>query len=469
MSGKTLYDKLFEQHVVARLPSGASLLYIDRHMVHEVTSPIAFEAMRLNDREPWSIGQMLAVADHNTPTLGGDEAICDPFSKEQIVALRENANRYGFRFFDMGHPSNGVCHIVAPEQGFVLPGMTAVCGDSHTATYGALGVLSMGIGTTEVSHVLQTQTLVVKKLKNMQIVINGKLASHVTPKDVILYIIQQIGTKGGTGHAIEFSGEVFRSMSIPGRLTVSNMAIEAGAKVGLMKADSKTIMYCVNTPDFLALPEDQRSKASGHFTGCFSDPDSHFDSVHTFHADDIAPLTTWGTSPEQTVAVGGFVPKLDDLPDDKCGPAQEALKYMGLEPGTPVADIPVDYVFFGACTNGDLESLRTAAEVVRGRKKSASVEQVLVVPGSALVKAAAEEEGLDKVFTEAGFEWRNSGCSACLAMNGDCIPSGKHCASTSNRNFTGRQGPGSRTHLCSPLMAAVAAVKGRFLHPDAVL
>ncbi len=466
---RTLYDKLFERHVVAQLPSGATLLYIDRHVVHEVTSPIAFEAMRLNDRAPWNTGQIMAVPDHNVPTRGGDEAICDSFSRAQIEALRKNVADFGIRCFDMGHSSHGICHIIAPEQGFVLPGMTAVCGDSHTATYGALGVLSMGIGTTEVSHVLQTQTLVVQKLKNMQVVIDGELTRYVAPKDVILYIIQKIGTKGGTGHAMEFAGQVFATMSVQGRLTVSNMAIEAGAKVGMMGVNQKTIDFCTQTPDFQALQPEMQGKAVEHFMGCVSDSDAQFDVVHTFRAEDIPPMTTWGTSPEQAVAVDGNIPMPDALPDGKRALAQEALKYMGLQPGIPVADIPVDYVFFGACTNGDLESLRSAAEVVRGKKKAASVERVLVVPGSARVKAAAEKEGLDKVFLEAGFEWRNSGCSACLAMNGDFVPAGKHCASTSNRNFTGRQGSGSRTHLCSPVVAAIAAVKGRFLHPHEVL
>ncbi len=465
MSAKTLYDKLWDAHVVRQEDDGTALIYIDRQLLHEVTSPQAFEGLRLAGRKPWRIDTNLATCDHNVPTTeltGGAESIVDPVSRIQVVTLGMNAREFGITEFGMGDIRQGIVHVVGPEEGATLPGMTVVCGDSHTATHGALGALAHGIGTSEVEHVLATQCLIQKKMKNMLIKVDGKLQPGVTPKDVVLAIIGKIGTAGGNGHAIEFGGQVFRDMSIEGRMTVCNMAIEAGARVGLVGVDEKTIEYVQGRP--YAPKGDDWDAAVTAWMDLKSDEDAAFDKVVEIDGSKIEPQVSWGTSPEMVLDVNGKVPNPANESDAvKAGGIERALKYMGLEADMPIKDIPVDFVFIGSCTNSRIEDFRAAAEVLKGRKISDKVEQALAVPGSGLVKQQAEQEGLDKIFIEAGFEWRNPGCSMCLAMNADKLPTGKHCASTSNRNFEGRQGAGGRTHLVSPEMAAAAAVAGHFV------
>ena len=465
MSAKTLYDKLWDAHVVRQEDDGTALIYIDRQLLHEVTSPQAFEGLRLANRKPWRIDTNLATPDHNVPTTdltGGVESIKDPVSRIQVETLGMNAREFGITEFAMGDIRQGIVHVVGPEEGATLPGMTLVCGDSHTATHGALGALAHGVGTSEVEHVLATQCLIQKKMKNMLITVDGKLQPGVGPKDVVLAIIGKIGTAGGNGHAIEFGGQVFRDMSIEGRMTVCNMAIEAGARVGLVAVDDKTIDYVEGRP--FAPKGDEWDAAVIAWQDLKSDEDAHFDTVVEMDGSVIEPQVSWGTSPEMVVDINGHVPNPAKEADSvKAGGIERALKYMGLEADIPVKDIPVDYVFIGSCTNSRIEDFRAAAAVLKGRKVSDKVEQALAVPGSGLVKQQAEQEGLDKIFIEAGFEWRNPGCSMCLAMNADKLPTGKHCASTSNRNFEGRQGAGGRTHLVSPEMAAAAAVAGHFV------
>ncbi|WP_040728153.1 3-isopropylmalate dehydratase large subunit [Thiomicrorhabdus sp. Kp2] len=465
MSAKTLYDKLWDAHVVRQEDDGTALIYIDRQLLHEVTSPQAFEGLRLANRKPWRIDTNLATCDHNVPTTeltGGAESIADPVSRIQVVTLGMNAREFGITEFGMGDIRQGIVHVVGPEEGATLPGMTVVCGDSHTATHGALGALAHGIGTSEVEHVLATQCLIQKKMKNMLIKVDGILQPGVTPKDVVMAIIGKIGTAGGNGHAIEFGGQVFRDMSVEGRMTVCNMAIEAGARVGLVGVDEKTIAYVKGRP--YAPKEKDWEAAVASWQDLKSDDDAVFDTVVELDGSTIEPQVSWGTSPEMVLDVNGKVPNPANEADAvKAGGIERALHYMGLKADMPIKDIPVDYVFIGSCTNSRIEDFRAAAQVLKGRKISDKVEQALAVPGSGLVKQQAEQEGLDKIFIEAGFEWRNPGCSMCLAMNADKLPTGKHCASTSNRNFEGRQGAGGRTHLVSPEMAAAAAVAGHFV------
>ncbi|MGD8911036.1 MAG: 3-isopropylmalate dehydratase large subunit [Chromatiales bacterium] len=465
MSAKTLYDKLWESHVVRTDEDGTALIYIDRQLVHEVTSPQAFEGLRLAGRKPWRLDANLATPDHNVPTTersGGVSAIADPISRTQVETLDENCASFGITEFKMLDPRQGIVHVVGPEQGATLPGMTLVCGDSHTSTHGALGALAFGIGTSEVEHVLATQCLIQKKSKAMQVRVEGKVSSGVTAKDIVLAIIGEIGTAGGTGYAIEFAGEAICDLSIEGRLTLCNMAIEAGARAGFVAVDEKTIEYVKGRP--YAPKGEQWEQATAYWRTLHSDDGAEFDRVVTLDAGTIQPQVTWGTSPEMVVPVGASVPDPAAEPDEvKANGMRRALEYMGLEAGTPIAQIPVDRVFIGSCTNSRIEDLRAAAAVAKGRQVAGSVKQALVVPGSGLVKAQAEAEGLDKLFIEAGFEWREPGCSMCLAMNADRLEPGERCASTSNRNFEGRQGQGGRTHLVSPAMAAAAAVSGHFV------
>ncbi len=467
MAGKTLYDKLWEMHEVKRRDDGSSLIYIDRHILHEVTSPQAFEGLRLAGRRPWRIDANIATPDHNVPTTkaerqGGLEAIVDEVSRLQVQTLDENCDDFGILEFKMNDARQGIVHVVGPEQGATLPGMTVVCGDSHTSTHGAFGALAHGIGTSEVEHVLATQCLVAKKMKNMQVRVDGTLPFGVTAKDIVLAIIGRIGTAGGNGHALEFAGSAIRDLSIEGRMTICNMAIEAGARVGMVAVDEKTIEYVQGRP-FSPKGGDWDAAVKVWET-LVSDDDAHFDTVVELRAEDIKPQVSWGTSPEMVLPVDASVPdparEEDPVRKDSI---VRALKYMGLEANQPITTIKLDRVFIGSCTNSRIEDLRAAAEVAKGRKVAASVKQALVVPGSGLVKAQAEAEGLDKVFLDAGFEWREPGCSMCLAMNPDKLGSGEHCASTSNRNFEGRQGTGGRTHLVSPAMAAAAAVAGHFV------
>ena len=467
MAGKTLYDKLWEMHEVTRRDDGSSLVYIDRHILHEVTSPQAFEGLRLAGRRPWRIDANIATPDHNVPTTraeraGGLQAIVDAVSRLQVQTLDENCDDFGILEFKMDDVRQGIVHVVGPEQGATLPGMTVVCGDSHTSTHGAFGALAHGIGTSEVEHVLATQCLVAKKMKNMQVRVEGTLGPGITAKDIVLAVIGRIGTAGGNGHALEFAGSAIRGLSVEGRMTICNMAIEAGARVGMVAVDDKTIDYVKGRP-FAPMGADWDS-AVALWRTLVSDPDAHFDTVVELRAEDIRPQVSWGTSPEMVLAVDQNVPD----PERETDPVRKdsimrALKYMGLQPNQPITTIRLDRVFIGSCTNSRIEDLRAAAEVAKGRKVAASVKQALVVPGSGLVKAQAEAEGLDKVFLDAGFEWREPGCSMCLAMNPDRLGNGEHCASTSNRNFEGRQGAGGRTHLVSPAMAAAAAVAGRFV------
>ena len=467
MAGKTLYDKLWEMHEVTRRDDGSSLVYIDRHILHEVTSPQAFEGLRLAGRRPWRVDANIATPDHNVPTTraeraGGLQAIVDEVSRLQVQTLDENCDDFGILEFKMDDVRQGIVHVVGPEQGATLPGMTVVCGDSHTSTHGAFGALAHGIGTSEVEHVLATQCLVAKKMKNMQVRVEGTLGPGITAKDIVLAVIGRIGTAGGNGHALEFAGSAIRDLSVEGRMTICNMAIEAGARVGMVAVDDKTIDYVKGRP-FAPMGADWDS-AVALWRTLVSDPDAHFDTVVELRAEDIRPQVSWGTSPEMVLAVDQNVPD----PERETDPVRKdsimrALKYMGLQPNQPITTIRLDRVFIGSCTNSRIEDLRAAAAVARGRKVASSVKQALVVPGSGLVKAQAEAEGLDKVFLDAGFEWREPGCSMCLAMNPDKLGNGEHCASTSNRNFEGRQGAGGRTHLVSPAMAAAAAVAGRFV------
>ncbi|GGK82735.1 3-isopropylmalate dehydratase large subunit [Amphritea balenae] len=465
MAGQTLYDKLFESHLVRTNEDGSSLIYIDRQVLHEVTSPQAFEGLRIAGRKPWRIDANIATPDHNVPTTersGGVDQIVDPVSKIQVKTLDENCDEFGILEFKMNDHNQGIVHVMAPEQGAVLPGCTAVCGDSHTATLGALGALAHGVGTSEVEHVLATQCLITKKMKNMLVRVDGELGVGVTPKDVVLHVIGVIGTAGGTGYAIEFGGEVFRAMSMEGRMTVCNMAIEAGARVGLVSVDQITIDYFEGRP--FAPKGEQWDTAVAQWQGLVSDTDAEFDEVVVIQAADIEPQVTWGTSPEMVVGVSSQVPNPANETDQvKIDGINRALQYMGLNADQKITDIKLDRVFIGSCTNSRIEDLRDAAKIVEGRQVADNIIQALVVPGSGLVKTQAEEEGLDKIFTAAGLEWREPGCSMCLAMNPDKLGNGEHCASTSNRNFEGRQGFGGRTHLVSPAMAAAAAVTGHFI------
>lgn len=462
MSAQTLYDKLWNSHIVRQEEDGTVLLYIDRHLVHEVTSPQAFEGLKMAKRPLWRIDSVVSTADHNTPTTDWDQGIQDPISKLQVDTLDSNIKEFGaLAYFPFKDKGQGIVHVMGPEQGATLPGMTVVCGDSHTSTHGAFGALAHGIGTSEVEHVMATQCITAKKSKSMLINVSGRLKTGVTAKDVALYIIGQIGTAGGTGYAIEFAGEAIRSLSMEGRMTLCNMAIEAGARSGLVAVDDTTIEYVKDKP--FAPKGDNWEKAEAYWRTLVSDADAVFDAVLEFNAADIEPQVTWGTSPEMVLHIGDHVPNPANENDPvKREGMQRALKYMGLEPDTPINKIPVDVVFIGSCTNSRIEDLREAATVAKGRKKAANVNRVLVVPGSGLVKEQAEQEGLDKIFIEAGFEWREPGCSMCLAMNADRLNPQERCASTSNRNFEGRQGNGGRTHLVSPAMAAAAAVTGHF-------
>jgi len=460
MAVKTLLDKLWDAHVVETDDSGVSLLYIDRHLVHEVTSPQAFEGLRLAGREVRRPELTYAVPDHNVPTTDRSGGIADPVSRKQVEALDRNCADFGVTEFKMNDPRQGIVHVVGPEEGIVLPGMTVVCGDSHTSTHGAFGCLAFGIGTSEVEHVLATQTLPQRKPKAMRVTVNGRLPVGVTAKDLILAIIGKIGTAGGTGYAIEFAGEAVRDLSVESRMTMCNMAIEAGARAGMVAVDQKTIDYFRGRP-YAPTGEDWEA-AEAYWKGLVSDEGAAFDAEVEMDAADIPLEVTWGTSPEMTVPVSGRVPDPAQEADAvKRLSMEKALEYMGLEPGTPMRQIPVDVVFIGSCTNARIEDLRAAAAVVNGNRVAEGVE-ALVVPGSGLVKEQAEKEGLDRVFTNAGFEWREPGCSMCLAMNEDRLEPGQRCASTSNRNFEGRQGRGGRTHLVSPAMAAAAAIAGHF-------
>ncbi len=467
MAGKTLYDKLWEMHEVKRRDDGSSLIYIDRHILHEVTSPQAFEGLRLAGRKPWRIDANIATPDHNVPTTkkereGGIAAIADSVSRIQVQTLDDNCDEYGILQFKMNDERQGIVHVIGPEQGATLPGMTVVCGDSHTSTHGAFGALAHGIGTSEVEHVLATQCLVAKKMKNMQVRVEGKVPAGVTAKDIVLAIIGKIGTAGGNGHALEFAGSAIRELSMEGRMTLCNMSIEAGARVGMVAVDQKTIDYVKGRP--YAPKGADWDAAVAAWQDLVSDDDAHFDTIVEMRAEDIIPQVSWGTSPEMVLPVDATVPDPANESDPvKRDSITRALKYMGLTANQAITDIKVDRVFIGSCTNSRIEDLRAAAAVAKGRKVASNVIQALVVPGSGLVKKQAEEEGLDKIFLEAGFEWREPGCSMCLAMNPDKLGSGEHCASTSNRNFEGRQGNGGRTHLVSPAMAAAAAVKGHFV------
>jgi len=463
--GKTLYDKLWDAHLVRQNEDGSSLIYIDRQILHEVTSPQAFEGLRMAGRKPWRIDANLATPDHNVPTTeraGGVDQIVDPVSRIQVKTLDENCDEYGIVEFKMLDERQGIVHVVGPEQGMTLPGSTVVCGDSHTSTHGAFGALAHGIGTSEVEHVLATQCLIAKKMNNMLVRVDGELGMGVTAKDVVLHIIGVIGTAGGTGCALEFGGTAIQSLSIEGRMTICNMSIEAGARVGLVAVDDKTIEYFKGRP-FSPVGE-AWDAAVESWKDLVSDADAQFDKVVEIRAEDIKPQVTWGTSPEMVVAVDGQVPNPANAADsDEANAITRALQYMGLNADQAITDIKLDRVFIGSCTNSRIEDLRAAAEVVKGRKVASTIKQALVVPGSGLVKAQAEAEGLDKIFLEAGLEWREPGCSMCLAMNPDKLGNGEHCASTSNRNFEGRQGFGGRTHLVSPAMAAAAAVTGHFI------
>ncbi|ANE54347.1 3-isopropylmalate dehydratase large subunit [Methylomonas sp. DH-1] len=463
MAGKTLYDKLWDDHVVHTEDDGSCLIYIDRQLLHEVTSPQAFDGMRISGRKPWRVARNLAVADHNVPTSGRAQGIADPVSRLQVQTLENNCAEFGITEFDMADIRQGIVHVVGPEQGATLPGMTVVCGDSHTSTHGASAALAFGIGTSEVEHALATQTLVQKKAKNMLIKVNGKTGPGVTAKDIVLAIIGRIGTAGGTGYTIEFGGDAIRALSMEGRMTVCNMAIEAGARAGLIACDEKTIEFYRDRP-YSPKGEDW-NMAVRYWEKLHSDTDAKFDKVIEFDAAAIKPQVSWGTSPEMVLPVDASIPDPAQEADPvKKQSIERALTYMGLQAGQRITDIKLDKVFIGSCTNSRIEDLRAAAAAIKGRKKAASVKQVLVVPGSGLIKQQAEAEGLDKIFIAADFEWREPGCSMCLAMNADRLDAGEHCASTSNRNFEGRQGYGGRTHLVSPAMAAAAAIAGHFVN-----
>ncbi len=459
---QTLYDKLWQSHVVNTQEDGTTILYIDRHLVHEVTSPQAFEGLKLAGRQPWRISANLVVADHNVPTTNRDEGIADPVSRLQVETLDDNAKTYGLTYFNMRDKRQGIVHVIGPEQGATLPGMTVVCGDSHTSTHGAFGALAHGIGTSEVEHVLATQTLLAKKSKAMLVQVEGKVGPGVTAKDIVLAIIGKIGTAGGTGYAIEFGGSAIRALSMEGRMTVCNMAIEAGARAGMVAVDDTTINYVKGRPFAPVGPH--WDQAVAYWRTLHSDPDAKFDAVVMIDAAEIIPQVSWGTSPEMVVPVDARVPDPDKEKDPvKRDAMEKALVYMGLKPNTAITDIRIDKVFIGSCTNSRIEDLRAAAAVVRGKFRASNVKLAMVVPGSGLVKEQAEREGLDKIFKDAGFEWREPGCSMCLAMNADRLEPGERCASTSNRNFEGRQGAGGRTHLVSPAMAAAAGVAGHFV------
>lgn len=467
MSGKTLYDKIWDAHLVKEREDGANLIYIDRHLIHEVTSPQAFEGLRLAGRLPWRAAANFATPDHNIPTTRDERSqglagIKDPVSKIQVSTLDDNCFEFNIFELKMNDLRQGIVHVVGPEQGATLPGMTIVCGDSHTSTHGALGALAHGIGTSEVEHVLATQCLMQKKMKNMLVRVDGQLPTGVTAKDIVLAIIGKIGTAGGTGYTIEFGGEAIRSLSVEGRMTVCNMAIEAGARAGLVAVDQTTLDYIKGRP--FAPAGEVWERAQEAWRNLVSDEDAVFDAVVELNAADIEPQVTWGTSPEMVAPINGNIPDpAAETDTTKRGNMEQALSYMGLRGGTAIQDIKLDCVFIGSCTNSRIEDLREAAKVVAGNKVAESVEMALVVPGSGLVKQQAEAEGLDKIFEAAGLEWREPGCSMCLAMNADQLGEGKHCASTSNRNFEGRQGFGGRTHLVSPAMAAAAAIHGHFV------
>jgi 3-isopropylmalate/(R)-2-methylmalate dehydratase large subunit len=462
VAGKTLYDKLWDAHVVRENDDGTCLLYIDRQLVHEVTSPQAFEGLRLASRKVWRIEANLATADHNVPTTDRARGIADPVSRLQVETLDRNCRDFGITEFGMNDPRQGIVHVIGPEQGTTLPGMTVVCGDSHTSTHGAFGALAFGIGTSEVEHALATQCLILKKSKNMCVRVDGAIPPGVTAKDIVLAIIGKIGTAGGTGHAIEFAGTAIEALSVEGRMTVCNMAIEAGARAGMIAVDDKTIEYFRGRP--YAPRGDLWERAAKAWRELRSDPDAKFDKEVALNAAGLHPQVTWGTSPEMVVPVHGVVPD----PEKETDPTRrtgyrQALKYMGLAPGTRIRDIALDKIFIGSCTNSRIEDLRAAAAVAQGKKVAKNIKLAMVVPGSGLVKTQAEKEGLDGIFRDAGFEWREPGCSMCLAMNADRLESGERCASTSNRNFEGRQGAGGRTHLVSPAMAAAAAIAGHFV------
>lgn len=461
MGKQTLYDKLWQQHEVFTEADATALIYIDRHLLHEVTSPQAFEGLHLAGRKPWRAGSMLAVPDHNVPTTTEDAGIADPISRLQITTLNQNCSHFGITEFTMSDPRQGIVHVIGPEQGATLPGMSIVCGDSHTSTHGAFGALAFGIGTSEVEHVMATQCLIQRKSKNMQVWVDGSLRKGVTAKDIALAIIGKIGTAGGTGYAIEFAGPVITELSMEARMTVCNMAIEAGARVGMIAVDDTTIEYLKGRP--YAPSGETWAQAVAVWQDLHTDDAAVFDRSVTINGGEIQPQVTWGTSPEMVVEINGNVPD----PAAQTDPAikqgiEHALEYMGLAAGVPIRAIKPDLVFIGSCTNSRIEDLRAAAEVVRGRRVADSIKQALVVPGSGLVKRQAEAEGLHRVFIEAGFEWRNPGCSMCLAMNADRLKPGERCASTSNRNFEGRQGQGGRTHLVSPVIAAASAIAGHF-------
>ncbi|HEX2548103.1 MAG TPA: 3-isopropylmalate dehydratase large subunit [Ramlibacter sp.] len=465
---RTLYDKIWDEHVVHSEEDGTAILYIDRHLVHEVTSPQAFEGLREAGRKVWRISSVVATADHNTPTTGwelGYDGITDPISKEQVTTLDKNIGEFGAAaYFPFLSKRQGIVHVIGPESGATLPGMTVVCGDSHTSTHGAFGALAHGIGTSEVEHVLATNTLLAKKAKNMLVRVEGKLGLGVTAKDIVLAIIGKIGTAGGTGYTIEFGGSAIRGLSMEGRMTVCNMAIEAGARAGMVAPDEKTFEYVRGKP--LAPKGVEWEQAVAYWRTLFSDPDAKFDAVVNLDASQIVPQVTWGTSPEMVTSIDARVPDPDKEKDpNKRNAMERALTYMALQPGKPMNDIYVDKVFIGSCTNSRIEDMREAAAIVKklGRKVAANVKAALVVPGSGIVKEQAEREGLHEIFRAAGFEWREPGCSMCLAMNADRLEPGERCASTSNRNFEGRQGAGGRTHLVSPAMAAAAAVHGHFV------
>ena len=460
---KTLYDKLWADHVVRVEKDGTALLYIDRHLVHEVTSPQAFEGLRIAGRRPWRAGSIVAVPDHNVPTTDRSQGIVDPVAKLQVQTLDDNCKEFGLTEFDMSDERQGIVHVIGPEQGATLPGMTVVCGDSHTSTHGAFGALAFGIGTSEVEHVLATQCLMQNKSMNMLVSVDGEVQAGVTAKDIVLAIIGELGTAGGTGYAIEFGGDAIKALSIEGRMTICNMAIEAGARAGMVAVDQTTLDYVFGRP--YSPTAEVLKKAQAHWSTLHTDGGAHFDKVVRLNAAAIKPQVTWGTSPEMVVNIDAVVPDPGAESDKvKADGMRKALAYMGLEAGTPINEISLDKVFIGSCTNSRIEDLREAAKVADGQQVADNIKLAMVVPGSGLVKKQAELEGLDKIFLNAGFEWREPGCSMCLAMNTDRLESGERCASTSNRNFEGRQGQGGRTHLVSPAMAAAAAINGHFIN-----
>src|SRR6056300_252040 len=467
MSSKTLYDKIWDAHLVTQRDDGTALIYIDRHLIHEVTSPQAFEGLRLAGRKPWRAGANMATPDHNVPTTKdersrGVEGILDPTSKIQVKSLDSNCLEFGIDEFQIDDPRHGIVHVIGPEQGRTLPGMTIVCGDSHTSTHGALGALAHGIGTSEVEHVLATQCLIQRKMKNLRVRVDGVLPKGVTAKDMALAIIAEIGTAGGTGYAIEFAGEAVRALSMEGRMTLCNMSIEAGARMGMVAVDDTTLEYVKGRT--YAPKGEQWEQAVAYWRTLHTDSDAVFDREVSLRAEDIKPQVTWGTSPEMVLPVDANVPSFEAQPDEVSkSSVKRALEYMGLQGGQAITDIKLDRVFIGSCTNSRIEDIREAAAVAKGRKVASTIKQAMVVPGSGMVKAQAEAEGLHSILLEAGFEWREPGCSMCLAMNADKLGSGEHCASTSNRNFEGRQGIGGRTHLVSPGMAAAAAIAGHFV------